>query len=119
MMEKMNMERLIDITIECMDSTNEYFHASKKYYKSHGHGVHMENLRTAEEKHIGYCYHRESADSEKITAIAEILDLDINKLYTAARAARKWYEKTEYQYCLKSEMLKQFEQYIFNGKNGR
>ena len=122
MMEKMNIERLIDITIECMESINDYYHSSKKYYKEHGHGVYLDRLITAEEKHIGYCYHRESADTEKMTAIAEILDLDReaqDRLYSAARAAKKWYEKTKWQYLLKPEMLNQFEQYIFNGKNGR
>ena len=110
-----NIDRLIDAVLEYMEAENDYMRSSKEYYRKHGYGVRIDKAETPEERHIAYAYHRQSANSDTITVLEEVLSYDTeqcNRLFSAARAARKWYEKTRYERLLPEKLKDRLLAYI-------
>ena len=107
---KINMDRVLDFMLELDDATFDYCKSSKKYFKKHGHCVYLDVAKglTPEERHIDYAYHNEDKCRNIVWSVMEVLNLDTdqrNRLYVATRAMKRWYEKTEWQYCAPSELI--------------
>lgn len=113
-----NMDRLLDIVNECFDATTDYYWSSKKYYRKHGYGVWLDHAKTDEEKHIVYAYHNDASANDTLRSLEEVFRMDgdeVNRLYHAARVAKKWYERTSYERVIPEEVLGRLESYVFNG----
>lgn len=113
-----SIDRLLDLVNESLDATNDYCLSSKRYYRKHGYGVYLDRVKTAEERHIAYACHRDEASRDVVSGITEVFRMDadqIKRLYSAARFARKWYERTNWERLLPEELCNRIETYVFNG----
>lgn len=116
-MKQINIDRLIDAALDSMSAEKEYRSSSAKYYRIHHHGVRLDRAETetAEERHIEYYYHTSNAEQDTLRTVFEVLSMDAeqrNRLYAAARAARKYYRLTHYEKCLTSDLLDRLAAYI-------
>lgn len=110
-----DIDRLIDAALDSMSAEKEYRSSSAKYYRTHHHGLHLDRVETAEERNIEYYYHTSNAERDALRTVFEVLSMDAeqrNRLYTAARAARKYYILTHYERCLTSDLLDRLAAYI-------
>lgn len=113
----MNIERLLDIILEAMDSTFAYYRESARYRSAHGCGAYFD-LRaglSAEKEKLYYAHNRDYEDNTALSAIFEVLDFDsdqIARAYIAARALRKWYIRTEWQFCPGDNLKAALEKFV-------
>lgn len=116
----MNIERLLDKIIEAMDSTFSYYRESARYRSAHGFGAYFD-LRaglSAEKENLYHKYNRDYEDNSALSAIFEVLDFNsdqIARAYVAARALRKWYNRTEWQFCPGYELKDALEKFVIYG----
>ena len=111
-----DIERLFDLVVEWNDAEYDYRKSSRDLYKKRGYGVNLDKgNKTPEEKHIEYMYHSSNTSSNVITSIIEVMSLDrdqICRLYSAARAYKRWYQDTEWQICMPEELKDRLFAYV-------
>lgn len=115
-MRKINVDRLLDMIIEEFDSTSDYCKSSAIYYKNHGHGVSIDRAFTKEERHIAYAYHADDRERTVSRTAFEILGLNIDQIgraYNAARAVKRWYNRTNWERLLPHDLIDRIENYIY------
>jgi len=115
-MMQINIERLIDLIIEWYQADQDYRLSSAKYYRQHGCGVWLDRAKTQEERHIVYLNGLVDRCCDSVVAVAEVLMMDreqIERMYAAARVARRWYERTAWQNRLPRDLLRRLEVYVF------
>lgn len=104
---KINIERLIDAELEEMDSYNEY-----AYFSIHRFEKYPDNKKRNEKMMVLYRANMEA--QWQIRAIMEVLNsTEWKKLYIAARAIKKWRERTNYDYLMSEEMCEAIGKFIF------
>ena len=111
----LNIERLMDFIMEAYDNTADYTKSSRDYYRKHGYGVNIDRAKTPEEKHIAYMYHSSAAADDVVRALMEVLNLDYEqqtRAYSAARALKRWYEKTQWNRLPSSDLIDRIWGYI-------
>ncbi len=104
---RIDIERLIDAEIEEMDAENSYFHFGKKKY---------DWFPEYEKRHERFTtlYHDSNHARWQIVTIMEILQCrEWKNLYIAARAVKKWRERTEYSRVMPQSMQDQIGKFIF------
>lgn len=111
-----NIDRLMDLVLENSSDTYDYHKSSAVYYRAHGHGVMLDKATTPEEKHIAYTYHSSDRSYTSVLAVCEVLMMDreqIERMYCAARAVNKWYQRTNWERLLPDSLRKRLESWIF------
>lgn len=114
----MNIERLLDTILNANDTYAMYSSLSAKYRKANcGCGVYFYNGKklSAEEQRIEYYYHEDNADRGAVSAVFEVLGFDrdqIARAYIAARSLRRWYERTEWQFCPGDNLKAALEKFV-------
>lgn len=111
-----NIDRLMDLVLENNSDTYDYRKSSAAYHRTHGHGVWLNKATTPEEKHIVYTYHSSDRSHSNILAVAEVLMMDreqIERMYCAARAVSKWYQRTNWERLLPYDLKRRLESWIF------
>ena len=101
---KINIEYLIDLVTDYCDQYEEYIKAGK--------GV-MHKI-----KGVDYYQWQETA-WEKYRSASDLLDMDKeqnDRLWSAAKAIRKWRVKTNYERLIPWELKDRLEEFIFKGK---
>lgn len=117
----MNIERLLDKIGESMDSTYDYHRASARYLSAHGCGAYFDLKAglSAEKENLYHLAERDRNDGWNISALFEVLDFDrdqIDRAYVAARALRKWHNRTQWQFCPSDRMLSALNNFVIAGK---
>lgn len=113
----MNIERLLDKVIEAMDSTFHYYRESARYRSAHGCGAYLD-LRaglSAEKENLYHKHNRDYEDNSALSEIFEVLDFNrdqIDRAYIAARALRRWYERTGWAFCPSYELDDALEKFV-------
>lgn len=113
----MNFERLLDHVNEQTESYGAYHLASIQYKKKHGYGCYMDLGRGMDEdkQKVYHAYETDREEWYKLIAILEVLDYDSeqsDRLYKAARALRRWYNRTEWQYCPSRDLIDRLEKWV-------
>lgn len=111
-----NIDRLMDLVLENSSDTYDYRKSSAVYYRAHGHGVNLDKATTPEEKHIAYVHHSSDRSYTSVLAVCEVLMMDmeqIERMYCAARAVNKWYQRTNWEKLMSHELKRRLENYIF------
>lgn len=113
-----NIDRLMDLILENSSDTYDYRKSSAVYFKAHGHGVWFDNatVPTPEEKHIDYTYHASDRSYSNVLAVCEVLMMDreqIERMYCAARAVNRWYQRTNWERLLPHDLKRRLESWIF------
>ena len=115
-MPKIDMEYLLCCVIEYSDYRFEYYRSSKRYYKKHGYGVRLDNPKTDEERHICYFSKWSNSASDVVYAMRDLFKMDsdmFDRLWSAARAMKKWCVKTNWERCLPDELKDRLKEYVF------
>lgn len=105
---KINIERLIGVVQESFDNNQSYrLECQKKPYW---------RRTQAEKDSVAWHERNQHGSSNEVRDLCEILNIDINNLYTIARLARKWDQKRKWQKCFpaqdhEQQILKYFEKY--------
>ena len=108
---KIDIERLIDAELEEMDAYEAYTTSCKR--KIDWGKVTTDELRKWREEK-DFRYHDQVRTQWQMIAIMEVLDCKHWKeLYSAARAVRKWREKTNYERFLNEETQVKLKEFIF------
>ena len=111
----MNIERLMDATIEAWERREEYKAASRAYKAKHGHGCYFgDNMNEEKRRLYGY-YERHNGAENAINLALDILGLDeeqYRRTFKAARAWREWYRRTNYERCPGLELKERLTAYI-------
>lgn len=112
----MKIDRLIDKLIELFDAETDYRYSSAKYHKEHPFKtVWMDNPANKEEKHIVYAYHVEDRMGEALSSLYYVLDLNqdqVERLYSAARAMRRWYKLTKWDRIPSEELNNRLHDFV-------
>lgn len=124
MYHSISVDRLIDFVMEWFDANNDYIKSSRAYYKKYHYGVCLNYVgryaetteQEKEELHIQYAYEYEMKTNGCLSALMEVLKMDvdtINRLYSAGRFMKKWYEKTNWERLPSAELEYRIYKYIF------
>ena len=113
----MNIERLMDIFIEYQDNNYEYWKISTDYYRNHRYGVYIDQAKTPEELKVKYAHDRYQESDRIVQALHEVTGYSWERLWIAAKATKKWYEKTRYEKCIPETMQKQIERFLAEPMN--
>ena len=111
-----NIDRLIDLVLENSNDTYDYRKSSAVYFKAHGHGAWLDKATAPEEKHIAYTYHSSDRSYTSVLAVCEVLMMDreqIERMYCAARAVNRWYQRTNWEKSLPYDLKRRLESWIF------
>lgn len=111
-----NIDRLMDLVLENRSDTYDYRKSCAVYFKAHGHGVWLDKATTPEEKHIAYTHHSSDRSYTSILAICEVLMMEreqIERMYCAARAVNRWYQRTNWERLLPYDLERRLESWIF------
>lgn len=112
---KYNVERLLDLIIEENETEAEYTKSSRIYYKAHGFGVWLDRAKTPEERHIVHYYNANNSAHNAVQTSFEVLGFSPEEAHnarTAARALKKWYGLTAYEFCPPRDLLERLERFI-------
>ena len=106
----MKKERIFDAVLECFDADGHYYKITSDYLKKHGFGacIDIRQAKTEEDARICYAYEHRDKECEKMILLIEVFQLDaeqIARLYTASRFLRRWYKKTEWQFCPSADLI--------------
>lgn len=106
----MNKERIFDAVLECFDAEEHYKRTSAEYRKKHGFGACIDVRRglTEEVARIRDALEHSQKEYEKTVLLIEVFRLDAEqtaRLYTASRFLRKWYKKTDWQFCPSADLI--------------
>lgn len=112
-----NFERLFDEILDAWTSKSSYYHASAVYYKKHGHGAYLDytTKRDEEIEHIRWTSKWNDAGDSVVNAMFGILNLeyaDAKKAFAAARALRRWYENTNWQYLPDADLIERLGKFV-------
>lgn len=113
----MNIERLMDIFIEYLDNSYELFKLSTDYKRNHGYCAYLDTAKTPEELKVKYAHDRFYESNSVVQALHEVTGYNWERLWIAAKATRKWYEKTRYERPIQETMLKQIERFLAEPMN--
>lgn len=110
------IDRLIDKVNEQAEAERDYRHSCRKYRKRHPFKtIHLDNPKNDEERHIIYASGYLDKMNEAVCSLCYVLDFSPEqneRLFKAARAMRKWYEKTEYQFFPSDDLNKRIAAFI-------
>ena len=115
MKREISVDRVLDAVMQYYDENEQYYSTAKlPYMKFKGKDI-SEKLKDKREKLRMYneWVFRSSCE---ICTISEVLKLDYEqreRLYSAGRAARKWYKRTNYENCISYELENRLGEYIF------
>lgn len=109
-MFNIDIERLIDAVTAYNDAYNDYAHSAKTVYRGPFEAI------GERKRHLEYA--REVSDREQSTVytLIEVFQLDQGaqaRLYSAARAVKKWRSRTGWERFIPDEMQKQIKRFIF------
>lgn len=115
----MNIDRLIDVMIEADNNTSAYYKACNDYKKKYGFGAYIDMAAglNPDKQHIVYMDRWMNASDEAARAVIDVLGLDreqTERLYAVAGAVKKWYERTNWERCIPSDLLDRIERYVFS-----
>lgn len=114
-MNKIDMERLMYAVMDYYTENEQYYSTAKlPYTKFEGNDI-TEKLENKRNKLKLYNEWQYRAWGE-IRTVAEVLKLDIdqlNRLYSAGRATRKWMQRTNYERCIPYDLQNRLEEYVF------
>ncbi len=105
-----DIERLMDLVDEENNASSDYRCKSKDLYKGD-----LEKL-AERKKDLEYAYHCHERAEDAVRAIIEVFQLDkdqVNRLYIAGRAVKRWRDRTEWARLIPDTMQKQIERFIF------
>lgn len=109
-MFNIDIERLMDLLDEESNAYFDYCHKGKNLYKGP-----FDELEKRKESYMNaYHYHDRAQDATR--AIIEVFRLDkeqVERLYIAGRAVKRWRIRTEWARLIPNEMQKQIERFIF------
>lgn len=112
-----NFERLIDFVNDSHEATFDYRKKSAVYYKAHGYGVNLDNVRTDDERRIAWAYESDNQSYYVVNGLVDVLGLDYNqqeRLHSSARAIRRWYKDTKYERCVPRDLIDRLQAYVMN-----
>lgn len=119
---KIVVEYLIDTVTTYFDNYEEYMKVCK-VWKYDDEQRRRNNIRVADRW--------QQSSWETIVQLGYVLSLDkeqMERLFVCGKAVRNWHKRTEYMFCMTSEMKEQIAEYIFGkpsdeanwfGLNGR
>lgn len=114
---RVNIEKLIDTVNEMNDATRDWYASNAAYHRAHPfRTVWLDRPANDDEKHIVWAAHQTDTMRTVFWTLCETLNLTVaehKRLCSAARALRKWYEKTQWERCPDHDMLKSLENFIF------
>ena len=114
---EVNIDNLLDTVMNADSEYQEYRHSIARY----GKPINLDRLENNEERHIAYYYRSSESSRDQVYTIRNIFRMDgetEGRMYIAARAARRWYERTEWQRFLPEDLQERLGNFIFKG-NGR
>lgn len=109
-MIKINIERLIDAVESEHNAYSDYREASRNLYN--GEFDELPKRR----KHLEYCNNYHNREQSAVSAITEVLDFNkeqLERLYIAARAVKRWRVRTNYEKLIPDSMAEQIKKFIF------
>ena len=110
------IERLLDKVNEQAEAERDYMHSCRKYRKLHPFKtVWLDNPSNDDEKHIIYASINLDKMNEAVGSLCYVLDFSPEqneRLFKAARAMRRWYEKTGYQFLPSEDTNKKLLAYV-------
>lgn len=109
-MFNIDIERLMDLVDEESNAYFDYCHKSKTLYNGD-----FEKL-AERKKSLEYAHHYHDRAEDATRAIIEVFRLDkeqVERLYIAGRAVKRWRIRTEWARLIPDEMQKQIEPFIF------
>ena len=112
---KINIDRAIDAAREANSAYFDYAHASKVYYKKHGHGVNLDRIKTEEESRINWYRIMNDRASDALYMVCEVLDMSKAqraRLNTMARAFERWYNRTGWERLPSEDLLNRAHRFI-------
>lgn len=112
-----NFERLIDFVNDSHEATFDYRKKSAVYYKAHGHGVYLDDVRTDDERRIKWACESDSQSYYVVSGLVDVLGLDYNqqeRLHSSARAIRRWYKDTNYERCVPRDLIDRLQAYVMD-----
>lgn len=115
MKANIKLDTLIDLIHEADDENNSYHRLSAQHRRKYGYGVNIDRARTDEERRIAYYYHSSADTGNTVYGIISVLGLDrdqVGRLYTAARAMKRWYEDTEWQRLPSEKLMDRLGKYV-------
>lgn len=120
MTRKIDIEAMMDLVIEALDAKKDYLHRVRKNQRKHGYAVAIdfENPKNSEERNIVWAYHADDRAEDKVYALIYAIDLENEereRMYSAARALRRWYNQTHWEKCPSWSLLERIGAYIFAG----
>ena len=118
MTRKINVDAMMDIVIEAYDASQDYYYSTRRYQRKYGRTVWLDNPKNSEERHIVWAHHADDRAGDKVYALLCALDLEDEekgRMYSAARALRRWYNETDWEKCPSWSLLKRIGAYIFAG----
>lgn len=106
----MNKERVFIAIMDMFEATGHYNKVSNDYQKKHGFGAFLDYAHgmDSDTRKVEYAYQRDKTETEAWWTIREIFEFtneQSDRLYTATRFLRKWYERTEWAVTPRKDMI--------------
>ena len=105
---KIDIEKLMYIVFDEFD----YYTTYKTYRITHPEPIHYDEYKKWQNEY-SRIYQSYEAASDKVYDIRDLFNMNTDKLYIAARAYRKWQEKTHFEKCMPDKMAKKIGDWIF------
>jgi len=87
---------LIDTVIPLLDEIETYMYEFRRVYPDKTRPVWVASMSDKLQR-----LHQQKNDAERqIYTISAVTDLPVHKIYEVTRIARKWYNRTNWQFCL-------------------
>lgn len=118
MTRKINVDAMMNIVIEAHDASQDYYYRVRRYQRKYGQTLWLSNPKNTEERRLVWAYHADDRASDKVYALICALDLEneeVERMYSAARALRRWYNQTHWEKCPSESLLERIGAYIFAG----
>ena len=114
---RLNFDNLLTVVTEEMDASRESRPALARWRRKTGRRTYSleETIRDRDVNHIHYLSEVDEKARNASWTVCHVLQMNreqIERLYKAARAVRKWSEATDWQLCLSYETLSKLEKYV-------